>query len=201
MPHWTRKLLYKSGEVFSCLMEVKKQSNQMVPYKIYSFTMMIFQAMPKFWDHWPAATAIKARTGVGKWKLTNPRKVHLEAHKLEELEAVHVRHVDVADHRVKLVLLLPQQLRAVAAWPIVVTATSQIRTVQRMYSCIQVKAPRRNTLYMWNHSTPRKVSENDFFLTLNKTRPRWRSEMDSQKLQDTQVYRNRAAGGWKSFGR
>ena len=40
---------------------------------------------------------------------------------------------------------------------------------------------------MWNHSTPRKVSENDFFLTLNKTRPRWRSEMDSQKLQDTQI--------------
>jgi hypothetical protein len=48
---------------------------------------------------------------VGKRRLTNDREVHLEAHKLEELEAVHVRHVDVADHKVKLVLLLPQQLQ------------------------------------------------------------------------------------------
>jgi hypothetical protein len=47
----------------------------------------------------------------GQGRLTDDGKVHLEAHKLEELEAIHVRHVDITDHQVKLVLVLPQQLQ------------------------------------------------------------------------------------------
>jgi hypothetical protein len=40
---------------------------------------------------------------VSKQGFTNDREVHLEAHKLEELEAVHVRHVDIADRYKKLI--------------------------------------------------------------------------------------------------
>ena len=201
MPHWTRKLLYKSGEVFSCLMEVKKQSNQMVPYKIYSFTMMIFQAMPKFWDHWPAATAIKARKEWASESLLIPGRSISRPTSSRSLKPSMSGMWTLLITRSNWSFF---SLSSSGQWLPVPLLSLRHHKFGQFSACIAVyksKPPRRNTLYMWNHSTPRKVSENDFFLTLNKTRPRWRSEMDSQKLQDTQVYRNRAAGGWKSFGR
>ena len=99
---------------------------------------------------------------MGKRRLTNDREVHLEAHKLEELEAVHVRHVDIADHKVKLVLLLPQQLQGRGC--LSSCCHCGITNPDRLAHIYKSKA-RRNTLHMWesnlrkNHSTSRKVGE------------------------------------------
>ena len=38
---------------------------------------------------------------------TDDREIHLQADELKELEAVHFGHVDVGDHQVELVLVLP----------------------------------------------------------------------------------------------
>ena len=50
-------------------------------------------------------------TKIGLWiensESTNDGQIHLEADELEELEAVHVGHVDVADDQIKHVLVLP----------------------------------------------------------------------------------------------
>lgn len=40
--------------------------------------------------------------------LTDYRKVHLQTNKLEELESIHVWHVDVANYKVKLTYILPE---------------------------------------------------------------------------------------------
>ena len=40
--------------------------------------------------------------------LTDYRKVHLQTNKLEELESIHVWHVDVANYKVELTYILPE---------------------------------------------------------------------------------------------
>jgi hypothetical protein len=40
--------------------------------------------------------------------LTDDWKVHLQTNKLKELEAIHVWHVDITDHKVKLAYVLPE---------------------------------------------------------------------------------------------
>ena len=44
-------------------------------------------------------------------RLTNDWEVHFEAHELQKLEPIHVRHVNIADDQIKLVLVLPQHLQ------------------------------------------------------------------------------------------
>jgi hypothetical protein len=111
---------------------------------------------------------------VGKRRLTNDREVHLEAHKLEELEAVHVRHVDVADHKVKLVLLLPQQLQGRGC-----LSRCCHCGITNPDSLAHKSKPPGGTHYTCGITRLRgKLARTIFFLPLNKTRPRWRSEMD-----------------------
>lgn len=137
---------------------------------------------------------------MGKQRLTNDREVHLEAHKLEELEAVHVRHVDIADHKVKLVLLLPQQLQGRGR--LSSCCHCGITNPDRL-ARIQVKAP-RNTLHMWesnlrkNHSTSWKVGEEN----IPSTEENQATEHGNgqPKICRTQDYRNHTAGGLKPFG-
>ena len=139
---------------------------------------------------------------MGKQRLTNDREVHLEAHKLEELEAVHVRHVDIADHKVKLVLLLPQQLQGCGCLSSCchcgITNPDRLAHIYKSkpggthYTCGSQIFVRITRL--------RGKLERRTFLPLKKIKPR-KTEIDSQKFAQHKIYRNYTAGGLKLLER